>query len=319
LAVSVSFSRRHLYEQSAQPIIVSSQSRPVRATLLGIAQDGGRPQAGCFSECCSDAYNNPELVRHPVSLGIVGSDYSPHLIEASRDLAWQFGLWKSTDPTSESLASIWLTHAHFGHVDGLGLFGKEAIAARGLPLHCSTSFARLLGKNAIWQQMLNEGVLAPRPFVAGKPVQPLETCGFSIIPIPIPHRNELSDMHAFLICGGQRRLLFLPDHDTWEETLESVGHPDLRSWLNELAVDIALLDGTFFSSDELSTRRQEDVPHPPVIQTLELLGQRQSEDARVIFIHLNHTNPLHSNDNWQTEKVTSLGWEIGYEGMVFDL
>ena len=80
-----------------------------------------------------------------------------------------------------------------------------------------------------------------------------------------------------------------------------------------MEVDIALIDGTFFSSDELKHRSQEDVPHPPVEQTLQMLGERREGDGEVVFIHLNHTNPLCRDDT----PVTELGWKVGKEGMKF--
>ena len=52
-----------------------------------------------------------------------------------------------------------------------------------------------------------------------KSYNPTPECGFSIKPIQVPHRAELSDMHAFLIQGPQNNLLFLPDHDSWETGL----------------------------------------------------------------------------------------------------
>jgi len=42
-------------------------------------------------------------------------------------------------------------------------------------------------------------------------------------------------------------------------------------------------------------------------------------DPRVIFIHLNHTNPLHYPNSIEYQKVSSLGWEVGEEGMEFNL
>jgi len=38
-----------------------------RVTLLGNAQDAGRPQFACTKPCCEDARLNSELSRMPVS------------------------------------------------------------------------------------------------------------------------------------------------------------------------------------------------------------------------------------------------------------
>ena len=66
-------------------------------------------------------------------------------------------------------------------------------------------------------------------------------------------------MHAFIVRGPNRSLLFLPDHDRWATTLAFHGSSSIRSWLNSMEVDIALIDGTFWSADELSGRNQDEV------------------------------------------------------------
>ena len=123
--------------------------RDVRVTVLGSAQDGGVPQPGCSRECCLRVRANDALRRHPVSLGIVGADGSTHLLEASRAMGEQFEIWHSTDPAEGELSSVSITHAHLGHVDGLGLFGKEAMGAKNLIIHCSESVANLIEENAV--------------------------------------------------------------------------------------------------------------------------------------------------------------------------
>ena len=57
---------------------------------------------------------------YPVSLGITDEHGKGHLIEATRALGEQLKLWGHPP-----LASVLLTHAHFGHVDGLGLWPRN--------------------------------------------------------------------------------------------------------------------------------------------------------------------------------------------------
>ena len=293
-------------------------SREASLTILGIAQDGGRPQPGCFRDCCIAPHSDPRLVRHPVSLGIIGTDDSTHLIEASREMAWQFRLWSEVDSSEGPLDSIWITHAHHGHVDGLGLFGKEAMNAKGLRLHCSERFADLIEKTPSWSAMVHAGVLEPTSWTDGLPIV-LGDSGLTMTPISVPHRDELSDMHSLLISGPGRSVLFLPDHDDWSETLAHVGAADIRGWLSMIGADIALLDGTFWSMDELQHRHQSHVPHPCVSETLERLGPRREDDPEVLFLHLNHTNPLHDQEGPEYAEVLSLGWAVAEEGMRFTL
>lgn len=269
----------------------------VEVVLLGTAQDGGVPQVGCTLGCCQDVEG-----RYPVSLGLTDSEGNHHLFEASRHLGDQLLLWNVS-----TIDSLFLTHAHFGHVDGLGLFGKETMNCKHVPLHLSEKMLELMHATPTWSSLISDEVFTPHTF-NNKIVQ---LPGVTVEPIEVPHRAEHSDMHAFLIKAS-KTMLFLPDHDTWQETLRE---HDLRAWLNHLEVDIALLDGTFYSADELSHRTQSDVPHPPVEQTLEMLGKRREGDGEVVFIHLNHTNPLCKDDT----PVAELGWKVGLEGMSFSL
>jgi pyrroloquinoline quinone biosynthesis protein B len=132
----------------------------------------------------------------------------------------------------------------------------------------------------------------------------------------VPHRDERSDTHALLV-SAKRKLLFLPDHDSWDATLAAVGAASPRDWFRQLGADIVLLDGTFWSNGELA--RQAEVPHPPVAETLERLGAWRKGDPRVVFIHLNHTNPLCNPDSDASAELARSGWEVGREGQTFSI
>ncbi|MEO2237218.1 MAG: pyrroloquinoline quinone biosynthesis protein PqqB, partial [Candidatus Poseidoniia archaeon] len=105
------------------------------ATLLGSAQDGGVPQAGCRCTHCAAALADREFERLPASLALRAPS-GVQLFEATRELARQLALAGGGTP-----AAIWLTHTHLGHIDGLGQFGAEVMDARGVPLHCSPAVA----------------------------------------------------------------------------------------------------------------------------------------------------------------------------------
>ena len=279
-------------------------------TLLGTAQDGGRPQPGCRRTCCANL--GPNDVRHPVSLGITDERGQGHLIEASRALGEQLSIWGHP-----SLKSVILTHAHFGHVDGLGLFGRETLNARGLVLYASNSMLSLVQDTPHWAMMVEQGVFSTNSVISGN-VHSLSP-EVSLEPVEVPHRAELSDMHAFIVRGPNRAVLFLPDHDRWDDTLNLHQASTIRSWLTSLRVDVALVDGTFWNANELQGRRQEEVPHPTVSETLERLGPRVDGDPEVVFIHLNHTNPLHDSSSAEHQAVIDMGWAVGEQGMNFTL
>jgi pyrroloquinoline quinone biosynthesis protein B len=136
-----------------------------------------------------------------------------------------------------------------------------------------------LTRNGPWSLLIKDGHILPRSLDADRPVE-LDG-GLRVTAFTVPHRDEFTDTVGFLIQGPRARALFIPDIDRWERW-------DRR--IRDLAdtVDLAFLDGTFSSPAEVKGRRLEDIPHPMMDETRDLLrGTR----ARLWFIHLNHTNP----------------------------
>ena len=72
--------------------------------------------------------------------------------------------------------------------------------------------------------------------------------------------------------------------------------PDLRAVLSE--ADFAFLDATFYDDHELPGRDMRSIPHPRVVDTLEIVRGVQRR-AEVVLIHMNHTNRL-----WVDEDLT---------------
>ena len=282
------------------------------AIILGIAQDGGVPQPACSCNTCAH-YGEKESQLSPTSIA-VRDENDLHLFDVTRDLARQLLF---IPEESRRVTDVWLTHGHLGHIDGLGLFGKEAMGATGIRLHASKSMLKLIQNTPRWDSMLKQGVFLPIPFVSNETLR--ISSNLSIRPISVPHRDEFTDTHAFLIKGKKRTLLHLPDHDRWAATLAFHQSASIRAWLKGMEVDIALIDGTFWSADELSGRNQNEIPHPPVQETLQSLGKRHADDPEIHFIHLNHTNPLHEEGSTQHHEVTNLGWGVAQQGMTFTL
>lgn len=275
-------------------------------TLLGIAQDGGRPQPGCTRECCQGL--SEEDYRSPVSLGIQTTGGQTLLVEATRDLGRQLRMMGNP-----SIDHLFITHAHLGHVDGLGLFGRETMSARNIKLHCSPSMQALIEATPAWNQLLQQNVFEASAFPR------IEIDDVTVEFIPVPHRAELSDMHAIIVRGQEKSLLFLPDHDSWNQTLEAHGCDSIRGLLHKFSIDVALLDGTFWSGGELKGRDMSVVPHPTVEESLNRLGPRRVGDIELHFIHLNHTNPLYNPQSDASSQLQASGWSIGYETQQFNL
>ena len=287
----------------------------VRVVLVGIAQDGGVPQAGCGCDRCVAALSDPSKVLHPACCLVKGSDGSFHLIEASRALPQQLGIAARSLGIGNTIVpdTVSLTHAHLGHIDGLGQFGKEVMGSSGTGLFASESVIDFIRKRGLISPFEANNV------ESGVPFSPSGNCGFQFEFIPVPHRDENSDTHAIKVIGPSSSLLFLPDHDDWSGTLDMAGQRSIRDWLNSLEIDFALVDGTFWSGGELGGRDMSQIPHPPISDTIGRLGRREEEDPEVIFFHLNHTNPAIDCGSAEYRELASLGWSIGEQGSTFVL
>jgi pyrroloquinoline quinone biosynthesis protein B len=196
-----------------------------------------------------------------------------------------------------------------GHIAGLLHLGREAMNTSRLPLYASLSLLTFLKSNAPWKQLVEIGNLEPRQVQAGCPFS--LSPNLTITPMEVPHRGEYSDTLAYQIQGGDRTLFYCPDIDAWQR-----GSFDIRTVLAEnlaWAKNLALLDGTFYSGAELPGRKMSEVPHPLVEESIRFF---QGNPTEIVFVHLNHTNPL-----WQPgverQQVESTGFRVGEQGAVY--
>jgi pyrroloquinoline quinone biosynthesis protein B len=201
------------------------------------------------------------------------------LIDATPDFREQLHTLHSLAPCP--LAGIVLTHAHIGHYAGLIHLGREAWGTRDLPVYASSRMADFLRDNAPWSQLVALGNINLRLLTSAGETQ--LSPNLHLTPLPVPHRDEFSDTLAFVVRGPTRRLFYCPDIDTWDEW-----EHDLRRFVADM--DVALLDGTFFSADELPGRDLSEIPHPLATDTARRLAGVKCD---VQLVHLNHSNPLH--------------------------
>ena len=278
----------------------------VEAILLGTAQDGGVPQAGCTCDHCRPARTDPALRQWVACLGLVDRAAGQSwLIDATPDFREQLHALHERAPDC-SLAGIVLTHAHTGHYAGLIHLGREAANTQGLPLYASARMAGFLRDHAPWSQLVALGNVELRILTPDREVQ--LSPRLWLTPLAVPHRDEYSDTLAYVVRGPQRRLFYCPDIDGWDRWSR-----DLAQVANE--VDVALLDGTFYSADELPGRDVAQIPHPLATDTAERLA---GADNEVHLIHLNHSNPL----LWpgpERDWLAARGVGVGAAGMRWQL
>ncbi len=291
-----------------------------RVVVLGMAQDGGLPQIGCDCSHCAAARRNPALARHVASLAIhVPKTDHVYLVDATPDLPAQIEMIHAFHhhPQGKTdrapVEGVLLTHAHIGHYLGLAQFGFESLSTKNLPVWASPRMAAYLRANGPWSQLVRLDNIALREFQPGQAFE-LEP-GITVQPIQVPHRDEYSDTMAFLVRGPQKTLLYVPDTDAW-----TTWPKPLTEVLRDEKVDIALLDGTFYSADELPDRDVTKIKHPLITATMDLLEPLvKSGKLRVYFTHLNHSNSAFEPGGAAAKAIAARGFGVVAEGVAFGL
>jgi pyrroloquinoline quinone biosynthesis protein B len=286
---------------------------------LGTAQDGGVPQVGCDCSRCVAARHDPNRRRRVASLALrlPGSGHT-WLIDATPDLGEQLEVvhrWRShpaAAPDRHPVDGVLLTHAHIGHYLGLAFFGYESINSSDLPVYASPRMAAFLRGNGPWGLLVERRNVVLHELAPGAPLA-LEP-GLTVTPLVVPHRGELSDTLGFVVRGPRRSLLYVPDTDSW-----AAWERPLPEVLRRERVDVALLDGTFYSPGELPDRDLRKIGHPLMTATMELLREQVRGGMQVYFTHLNHSNPALDPAGPEHRALAAAGFRVLEEGQELEL
>ncbi len=284
----------------------------VRLVVLGTAQDGGVPHLGCRQPYCERARREPAFARRVSCLGLIDEEaQKAFLVDATPDVRTQLdelsALIGWTRATRNPVDGLILTHAHVGHYAGLIQFGKEVMATKQLPTYASAFMIGYLMQNGPWAELVRDEHLAMRALDDGTTVN--LSARLSIKPLLVPHRDEWSDTLGLEISGPARRALYVPDIDRWSDWALDLSEVVARC-------DLALLDGCFYSGDELPGRDMSKVPHPLIPDTMSRLN---GQAEKVYFTHLNHTNPAIDPESRQRREIEARGFHVAGEGQAFEL
>lgn len=275
--------------------------------VLGTAQDGGLPHAGCRCVQCERARCEPGFRRLPAAVGIRSGEATV-LIDATNAFAEQIHLLQCRAAGNQAggryapPATVLLTHAHTGHYVGLWQLDRSALAANDVHVLGPPLTIGLLAANEPWRQMVADGFITLAPLAPDERVEVAPDV--RVTPLPVPHRSEWgTDTVAYRIDGPRRSVLYLPDIDDW-----SGWHLDVADIV--ASVDVALIDGTFWEPFS-----RPGVPHPPVRESLDRLAAiARDGDARILFTHLNHSNPLTDREGAEAAEVRERGFGVAEEG-----
>ena len=282
--------------------------------VLGVAQDGGYPQAGCLKKCCFGPKNKPELRRWVSSIAIVdNSNNRCWIFDATPDFREQLqminGVTVSENPVN--ISGIFLTHAHIGHYTGLAHLGFEVMGANKIPVYAMPRMMNFLKNNGPWSQLITKENIIIEPLQDGAIININDQ--IKITPFLVPHRDEYSETIGFNISGPNKSVLFIPDIDKWELWQEDIVAEIKKN-------DALFLDATFFDATELPGRDMSQIPHPFVIESMQLfINLSVNEKQKIHFIHFNHTNPLYQTGSKARKVLNNAGFQVSKQGQIINL
>ena len=274
--------------------------------ILGVVQDGGMPHLGNNKTCCE----NIKKDKYVTSLMLMNNENNESfLFDASPDINKQLNFMG--DRIKKDLKGIFLTHAHIGHYTGLMYFGKEALNSKLVNVYAMPRMKKFLEENGPWSQLVS---LQNISIIELSNESKISIDSNVIVqPVEVPHRAEFSETVGYKIYGPNKTALFIPDIDKWYMWEKSI--------VDEIKqVDYAIIDATFYDSEEVNYRDISEIPHPFVTESMDLFDSIDiKEKNKIYFIHLNHTNPLINKDSDQYKLVRSKGYNVAEEGMKLNL
>ena len=286
--------------------INDSKSHKPYAVVLGIAQDGGYPHAGCERRCCADLWKNDSLKKMVSCISVIDPKSGlAWMIDATPDFAKQYHI--ITKEHNARLAGIFLTHAHIGHYTGLMHLGREVMGSKNIVVYAMPKMKLFLENNEPWKQLVSLKNIHIIPIEDKKEI--ILSRHLIIEPFKVPHRDEFSETVGYNIIGPNESLLYIPDIDKWDKW-----EHDILFWIE--STGYALLDGTFYYDGEIPNRNMSEIPHPFIMESMnyfETLLERNQN--KIFFIHLNHTNPAIRKNSAASRNIIKNGFNVARKGM----
>jgi len=282
--------------------------------VLGIAQDGGYPQAGCKKDCCKDVWDNPDRRCHVSCIAIVDPVSSQRwFIDTTPDFREQLRMLDTVFPpaVSPGVDGIFLTHGHMGHYTGLMHLGREVMGTKDVPVYAMPRMYRYLEDNGPWSQLVKLNNISLRTIKDGKPVVLNER--ITVTPFLVPHRDEYTETAGYRIDGPDNSVLYISDIDKWVRWDVSITKQITK-------VSAAYLDATFYMEGEIPGRNMADIPHPFIEESMSLFKSLPASDKmKVRFIHFNHTNPVLIPESDARKHINDSGYRIAEELEIFKI
>ncbi len=297
-------------------------------TVLGSAAGGGVPQWNCTCANCTAARAG-RLPRRTQSGVAIGVGDRTLLLNCSPDIGMQIEATPTLQPHAlrgTPISGMLFTDANVDHLGGLATLrqsGDHTFTLR------SSAVVREI---AAAQPAFAPFARTPHRWLA---VAPGAACGrtdendpvgaeLRVRAVAVPgltpgydgRRSVPGAVTAYAIAdvASGAKMLFAPVFADLDD--------GLRSEIER--VDVAFLDGSFFSDDELAAlglmrKRARELGHLPAGGPGGTLERLAGVRTRIIFTHLNNSNPMLDPSSEAYARIDEFGAEIAFDGMSITL
>lgn len=317
----------------------------MRLIVLGTGAGGGCPQWNCGCENCNFARNNPERARTTDSLAISyeqDGQTAWAIVNPGVDLRHQLARHAELQPAKDGplrlspIKSVILTDGELDHTIGLvnlreGAELKVFATASVLDLMESAFPVRRVLRNYANLEFcpIEEG----SSFYLGGSVKVTATAMSDRLPRYARQvgatPTELSDLKdaAGHAATAKREAVIGLKFECMSENADAIAYaPQIGAWNEQVesllsGAGVALVDGTFYTSDELPSLGIKAPPasemgHLPLSGPGGILAHLQEVKARVkLLTHINNTNPILRDNSPERQAIENAGVKIAVDGM----
>ena len=299
----------------------------MRIKVLGSAAGGGFPQWNCNCRNCAGARSGHIRARpraqSSIALSVDGARWV--LCNASPDIHAQIRataeLQRPDTLRGSGIAAVVLTDGQIDHAAGLLLLREGA----RVPLYTTELVREDLTEGfpvlrlleyfcgTEWHRVAIDGAVFTISGVDG-----LELRALPLSSKPAPFSPRRDDPQP-----GDNIGLVIRDRRTGRSAFYAPGLGDMddRTRREIDGVDCLLVDGTFWSDDEMirlgvGQKRAREIGHLPQSGAGGMIEHlRAFPNARRILIHINNTNPILDEDSAERSVLEREGIEVAYDGM----
>lgn len=300
--------------------------------VLGSAAGGGVPQWNCDCTNCEAARAGRVPRRTQSTLAVsprASAGRCWFLFNCSSDIAAQIEAFAPLQPhaaRTTPIRRIFLTDANLDHLGGLAVL-RSASGAR-IEVHSTSavreiavaqpSFAHFASPPNRWIEMpLDVKVPIKSDDTADDWLEVRAIAVAGTTPGYDGRRAVRGAVVAYEIAdrGSEKRLLFAPVFGAISGALAGA----------IASAEVAFLDGTFFTDDEMDPngiapqRRARAMGHLPLSGAGGTLAQLDAARNRIVFTHLNNSNAVLDPQSEAHAAVRATGAEIAYDGMELTL